>query len=230
MGASGPRLPELVPILAALTILAAGCRGGESVPGTLADGSPARTAGVRLEGVDGPVLRTRRLRTDVAGARASPRTAACLRSRWSGRPASPVVWRVAASGESVTFPGQSGRALQACDGAGDRAASKAWCGHAFGRTVSGRLRDPRLDVGGCRTSEGDAIAFAWIEPMPGARYIVVHRSGFSESYEIGDGLPIRVAVTERVDVGRTRATFVVSEHTATGRLLRERKLEAVVSG
>jgi hypothetical protein len=142
----------------------------------------------------------------------------------------PVVRRVSASGESVTFQGESGHSLRACDGEGFRAASKAWCSYAFGRLTSGRLRDARLDFGGCKTSEGDPIAFAWIQPLPEARYVVVRRNGFSEAYETGDGIPVRVAVTERVDIARSRATFDVSEHTAIGRLLRRQELEAVVSG
>lgn len=217
-------------LTAALATTASACSGGSDVPPTLVDGSPATVSDVRFESVDGPVLRTEERRTSLAIARAMPRTAACLGSGWNSRPAPPVVHRVGVSGESVTFAGDSGRTVQACDGSGSPRTSPTWCGHAFGRLVGGRLRDPRLDLGGCHTSDGDPVAFAWIDPGPGARYVIVERRGYSEAYATGAGLPVRVAVTEGIEPARTLATFGVTEHTASGRLLRRRELEAVVSG
>lgn len=223
---------RLAPALTAVAVVVAGCGSGSGgdVPEALVDGSPARTLDLHFEGVDAPVLRTRRRSLDLPTARADSRLASCLHANWSSLPAEPVVHRVGISGESVTFQSLSGHTLQACDGAGHSAASKAWCGLAFGRTVGGLLRDPRLDLGGCRTDDGDAIAFLWVEPGPGTRFVVVDRGGFSEAYEVDGDLPVRVAVTERVDVAGSRAVVRVSEHSSTGRLLRRRELEAVVSG
>lgn len=208
----------------------AGCASGSDPPRALVDGSPARAAVVRFESVDGPVLRTVVRRLDLASARVSTNAGSCLRAGWSSRPGSPVVRRVGTSGESVTFPGRSGRTVQACDGIGARAGSTRWCGHAFGRLVGGALLDPRLDVGGCATADGDAVAFAWIDPGPGTRYVVIGRDGYSEAYGTDRALPVRVAVTERIELPRSRATIVGSEHDARGRLLRRWEVDAAVSG
>lgn len=220
----------LSPVVAVLVLATSACGNGKAVPGALADGSPAHRSDLRFEGVDGPVLVTESRRLGVAAARAAPRVASCLRASWSTAPASPFVHRVGASGESVTFAGGSSRTLQACDGAGSAGTAAAWCGQAFGRLSGGRLRDPRLDLGGCRTSDGDPIAFVWIDPGPGARYVVVRRAGFSEAYETRAGLPVRVATTENVDLARSSAIVLTSEHAADGRRLRTREVKALVSG
>jgi len=227
------RIASLVaPTLATFVVVTGGCGVGsaDDVPETLADGSPARVPDFRFEGAAPPVLLTARRALDLPAALAERKVAACVRAGWSNRPAEPVVHRAGVSGESVTFPSASGRTLQACDGAGGPTSPEPWCGHVFGRPVDGRLRDPRLDLGACRTSSGDPISFVWVEPASGTRYVLVDRLGFSEAYEVGDGLPVRVAVTEGVDVARSRAVVHVSEHSSSGRLLRSYELEAVVSG
>jgi hypothetical protein len=92
------------------------------------------------------------------------------------------------------------------------------------------LRDPRLDLGGCTTSEGDPVAFAWVQPSQEARYVVVAQRGFGELYETSDGLAVRISSTAQVDLQRSRATFRVSEHAGDGRRLLVYELEASVSG
>lgn len=224
------RLVELASIVIPLAIGASGCASERSIPRTLVDGSPARAAEMELEGVDGPVLVTTMRRTNLQTVASVPRIASCLLEDWSARPVPPIVHRVATVGESVTFASTGSRALQACDGSGAAAGSRSWCGHAFGRLSSRRLLDPRLDLGDCRTDDGQPIAFVWIDPGPGTAYVVVRRHGFSEAYETAGGLPVRVAVTERIDVGRSSAVVMVSEHSADGRELRASEMEAFVSG
>jgi hypothetical protein len=221
------RLSMLPAVLAPLTLVA--CGRGEPTPATLVDGSPVHTPDLALEGVGGPVIVART--TIVPGHRlaASPATGSCLRSGWSERPAPPAVHRVGSAGESVTFASGSRRALLGCDGTGARGARR-WCGHAFGRLGRGRLRDPRLDLGGCLAPDRRPVAFAWIVPGSGTRYLVVRRRGFSEAYPTAAGLPVRIAFTEGLDVERSRASVEVSEHAEDGRRLRALELEAVVSG
>jgi hypothetical protein len=62
-----------------------------------------------------------------------------------------------------------------------------------------------------------------------ARYVVVQASGHAEAYAVVGGTPVRVT-TEDVDVGMSRATFIVSEHARDGRRLRAYELAAQVAG
>jgi hypothetical protein len=141
----------------------------------------------------------------------------------------PLVVRVGAYSTSVTFPRRAGRGLIACDGVPDaRDDGRKWCGRAFGRLSRGRLRDPRLDLA-CTDDDGSPIAFAWIQPSRRAAYVVVEQHGYVEAYRVAGGLPVRVANTD-VDVGRSSALFVVSEHDREGRLLRAYRLEPRVAG
>jgi hypothetical protein len=141
----------------------------------------------------------------------------------------PLVVRVGAYSTSVTFPRRAGRSLIACDGVPDaRDDGRRWCGRAFGRLSRGRLRDPRLDLA-CTDDDGNPIAFAWIQPSRRAAYVVVEQHGYVEAYRVAGGLPVRVANTD-VDVGRSSALFVVSEHDRDGRLLRAYRLEPRVAG
>jgi hypothetical protein len=140
-----------------------------------------------------------------------------------------LVVRVGAYSTSVTFATPAGRGLIACDGvAGARGDGRKWCGRAFGRLARGRLRDPRLDLA-CTDDDGNPIAFAWIRPSRRAAYVVVEQHGYVEAYRVAGGLPVRVANTD-VDVGRSSALFVVSEHDRDGRLLRAYRLEPRVAG
>ena len=223
-------LARIASIVIPLAIGATGCAREGSIPRTLVDGSPARAADVTLDGVDGPVLVTRTSSADLQEIAGAPGIESCLLEDWNARPAPPIVHRVATVGESVTFASALGRTLQACDGSGTAAGSRSWCGHAFGRLGRRGLLDPRLDLGGCRTDDGRPIAFVWIDPGPDTSYVVVRRHGFSEAYETAAGLPVRVAVTERIDVARSGAVVKVSEHSADGRELRASEVEAFVSG
>jgi hypothetical protein len=134
-----------------------------------------------------------------------------------------IAVRIGVDGESVTMRDRAG--VTACDGTG---APAAWCGSSFGRLYLGRLRDPRLDIGGCLHA-GAPIAFAWIDPGPGTRYVAVVQPGYAEVYEAAGGLPVRVT-TRDVRADSSGASFQFTEHDARGRLLRRAQVDAVPAG
>lgn len=193
------------------------------------DGSKVADSPVRLEGIGDPAIlaRVQVVRDVMPGTRAD----SCLRGRGGAhgaRPRGPIVERIGAESESVSFRESTG--LRACDNStGAHEESRRWCGGAFGRLYDGHLRDPRLSIG-CTTAGGKRIGFAWVEPANGVRYVVVEQQGFVEVYEVAGKLPVRIASTRDVSIERSRATFEVSEHDRRGRLRREYRLDAAVAG
>jgi hypothetical protein len=140
-----------------------------------------------------------------------------------------VVTRIGVSSETVTFRERS--AVAGCDTSRTTGADRErWCGGSYGRLFGGHLRDPRLDIAGCRTPDGDPIAFAWIEPRRGAEYVVVRQPGFAEVYPVVRGLPVRVATTSSIESDPIGATFDISEHDGAGRALRSYRLTARPAG
>ena len=105
-----------------------------------------------------------------------------------------------------------------------------WCGGAAGRLYSGHLRDPRLNMATCDSVDGDPMGFAWVEPDPKAKYLVVEQPGYAEVYETAGDLPVRVATVSGVLIEGSRATFELSEHDEAGRALRAYRLDARVAG
>jgi hypothetical protein len=228
------RAPErrgasVAPFLLVLGAVASGCAGGPDPPRALLDGSVARPPAVELEGISHPVVVAKAVARKVAAVPARPRIASCLHEGWSERPTGVAVLRIGAFGTSVTFRGGSGRSLLSCDGAGGHV-GPPWCGHSFARLMRGRLGDPRLDLGPCLTREGAPVAFAWIQPGPNTGYVVVAQPGFSEAYPTASRMPVRVATTSGLDLGRLAVTIAVSEHSAGGRELRSYELEARIAG
>ncbi len=213
-------------------MLVAACDGNDDgAPTTLMNGAKAAELPVDLEGVENPAVLTsvtvRRV-DEIEGASA---VATCLQQDWDDLPYGPIVMRVGVSGESVTFRNRSRRGLYGCDNSqGAREEDRRWCGGAFGQLYGGHLRDPRLDMGACTTREGGLLGFAWIEPGPGAKYVVVQQPGYAEVYEVGGGLPVRVTTTSDVEIERSRATFELSEHDANGRVIRRYRVDARVAG
>jgi hypothetical protein len=224
------RLFVLVAAAAGLCLLAVGCSNDERAPETLMDGSGASPPGIALEGVDSPAVLTRaraiRLTSVIPGSLA----AECLRGpARDARPTGPIVERVGVLGETVTLEDASG--LYGCDNsAGQREGHRRWCGSSFGRLYAGHLRDPRLDIAGCRTADGKPIGFAWVEPSRDARYVVVHETGFVEVYETAGALPVRISTLRGVEVEGSQARFRLSEHDAAGHVLREYELQAIPAG
>ncbi|MCS7006410.1 MAG: hypothetical protein NZL88_02515, partial [Gaiellaceae bacterium] len=89
--------------------------------------------------------------------------------------------------------------------------------------------DPRLDLL-CATADDEPLAFAWIEPVPRARFVVVEQAGYAELYRTAGALPVRVVTRAGVDRSASSASFRISEHAANGGLLRRYELEVGVSG
>jgi hypothetical protein len=142
-----------------------------------------------------------------------------------------VVERIGVFGESLTFADSRGEMLFACDGGSDPAGERhpPWCSGSAARLFDGHLLDPRLDLG-CRDRDGHPIAYAWVEPVAGARWIGVDQGSYIEVYEVVGHLPVRITALRHIDLGRSRATFDVRQYAASGRELVEGKLEAGVAG
>jgi hypothetical protein len=197
-------------------------------PPSLFDGSPAREPHVELEGVDTPVIRTRAM--VERGVPGSERRTSCLESFPGRRPSTVSVARVSVLGETVTFRDASGTSVLGCDnGAGSRDDDRRWCGGAYGRLYDGRLLDPRLDLL-CTDADDSPIAFAWIVPSAGSRFVVLRQDGYAEAYETAASLPVRVASSVGIDVATSSAILDVSEHDREGALLRRYSVEARVAG
>lgn len=227
-------LADLTVAIAAALIAAsvASCGNGDSqAPTELMDGSQMRGAPVQLEGVANPVVLTRARVTPAGEIASSSAGAACIRRRADEtNVAGAVVERVGVRSASVTFALASGRGLLACDDArGSREGDEPWCGGAFGSLAGGGLRDPRLSVL-CSTAEGGPTAFVWVEPERETRFVAIEQPGFTEVYETAAGLPVRVATISEVDLERASAALTISEHEATGALLRRYRLHAAVAG
>jgi hypothetical protein len=216
--------------LAALAAFVTACGRSPSAPSTLLDGSPAGAPAVELKGFYVPAVLTRLTVTRARGVLPGSPQAVCLARQTVGsRPDGAVVTRIGVSGETVTFRWRS--AVVACDT--NRNADDddvRWCGGSYGRLFGGRLRDPRLDIAGCRDARGDPVAFAWIEPRRGAQYVVIRQQGFVEVYPVAGGLPVRVATASGIESEPIGATFDVSEHDGGGRVLRTYRLRASPAG
>lgn len=197
-------------------------------PRTLFDGSRASQLSVELEGVSLPVIET-----DVVVAGPSSgdrRRAACVAAWAHRRTAGDAVVRTTVHGESVTLLDASGQAVLACDNSGGpREGNRRWCGGAFGHLRAGSVADPRLDLL-CTSADGAPLAFAWIEPSPTARFVVVEQSVYGEAYETAGSLPVRVVTRADGDRAPPTASFRISEHTGTGALVRRYELEVGVAG
>jgi hypothetical protein len=186
---------------------------------------------VELDGVEEPTVLTRARVVPVDTLPRGSPAEACFRRRARGMRVSGVaVERVGVSSESVTMRAASGRALIGCDdGPGSREGGRRWCGGAYGLVAGGRLRDPRLSIV-CTTGEGEPIAFAWVQLQPTTRYVAVDQRGFVEVYAAAGDLPVRVSTTTGVHLERSSADFAITEHTATGSLVRSYELRAAVAG
>ena len=175
------------------------------------------------------VTRARVLRRATHGARFD----ACLVSADADAVAADavVVERVGVDGESLTFATRDGRGVYACDGGRDPAGERRlpWCGLVFGERSDGRLLDPRLDVG-CRDRRGRPLGYAFVEPIPAARWIGVAQHGYVEMYEALAGLPVRIASARGIDPAGARGSFRVRQYDARGRELLRADLEARVAG
>jgi len=210
-------------ISAVAAVTAAGCGGPGGQPGRLLDGRPA----AELRAVDGSVVAAGRV-VDL-----DDRADACLPApaREGVAPDTAAVERVGVDGESLTFANRDGSLVYACDGGIDPAGERAppWCHTAVGEADRGRVLDARLDIA-CVDRRYHALAYAFVEPLAGVRWIGVRQDGYVELYEVLGRLPVRVATTQGIDADDARATLDVTQYDAAGRELLHGEMEAAVAG
>jgi hypothetical protein len=217
-------LDRLMPSAAALALVVAGCGGADGGrPSRLLDG---RTA-AQFEPVGGSVIASGRV-LDLDG-----RADGCLAAPDRANVASDaqMVERIGVDGESLTFASRDGSVVYACDGGVDPAGERnlPWCHAVVGELDAEHVLDPRLDVI-CRDRRRRPLAYAFVDPVPGARWIGVRQDGYVEIYEVLAALPVRVATIRGVDVENDTAAFAVTQYDAEGRKLVEGELEAAVAG
>jgi hypothetical protein len=203
-------------------VIPTGC-GGSGPPAQLIDGTTAQPPAVALE-TSRPQIATEVHVVDSTSARRG-RIARCLAGASEPPATGTIVERTGVNGSTVTFRTASGHDVIACDGTFGR----SWCGGAIGRLHAGHLLDPRLDLAGCSTADGDPLAFAWIKPGSRTRFVAIGQSGYGEVYEVAGRLPVRGPTTD-IDSETSSARFEVSEHDAAGRRLRSYTVAARVAG
>ena len=211
-------------VLLLAVVLVAGCDNGGNRPERLLYGQAAQ----EFRPVPGSVIALGRI---LDGTTLGGRFTSCRPAEAGIRNDAVVVERIGVVGESLTFADAGHKTVYGCDGGIDAAGERnpPWCGNAAGRLVSGKLLDPRLDVL-CRDPKGRPLAYAWVEPTAGVRWIGVDQGTYTEVYETLAGLPVRIVSALGVQPSRARATFYVTQYDSHGRELFKGKLEAQVAG
>ncbi len=211
-------------VLLLAVVLLAGCDSGGDRPERLLYGQAAQ----EFSPVPGSVIALGRV---LDGMTLGGRFTSCRPAEAGVRNDAVVVERVGVFGESLTFADAGHRTLYGCDGGTDAAGERKppWCGNPAGRLVGGKLLDPRLDIL-CRDPKGRPLAYAWVEPAAGARWVGVDQGTYTEIYEVLAGLPVRIASARGVQPSRARATFDVTQYDSHGKELVKGKLEAQVAG
>jgi hypothetical protein len=209
-----------------LLLVAAACSSGSGRPTRLLNGDRAGEFTPVPESV---LTHARVLRRGALGRRLD----LCLfpAERTSVPTDAVVVERIGIVGESLTFANAAHTGVYGCDGGIDPAGERRlpWCGEVFGQLSAGRLLDPRLDLV-CRDRDHSPLAYAFVEPVSGARWIGVDEGRYTEIYEVLAGLPVRVEGTQHVDTAQARARFDVTQYDVHGRELVRATLEASVAG
>ena len=216
------RLSLGAPLLA--VVLLVGCDRGGDRPQRLLYGERAQ----EFRPVAGSVIALGRV---LDGTTLGSRFTSCRPARAGIGNDSMVVERIGVFGESLTFADAAHKTLYGCDGGADAAGERKppWCGNPAGLLFHGKLLDPRLDVL-CRDRKSRPLAYAWVEPAAGVRWIGVDQGGYTEIYEVLAGLPVRVASARGVQPGRARASFDVTQYDSHGKELVKGRLEARVAG
>jgi hypothetical protein len=214
---------SLAVLLLAVALLA-GCDSGGDRPERLLYGQAA----LEFSPVPGSVVASGRV---LDGTTLGGRFTSCRPAEAGIGNDAVVVERVGVFGESLTFADAGHKTLYGCDGGTDAAGERKppWCGNPAGLLVKGKLLDPRLDVL-CRDPKGRPLAYAWVEPAAGVRWIGVDQGTYTEVYEALAGLPVRIASVRGVQRSRARATFDVTQYDSHGKELLKGKLEAQVAG
>jgi hypothetical protein len=211
-------------VLLLAVVLVAGCDNGGNRPERLLYGQAAQ----EFRPIPGSVIALGRV---LDGTTLGRRFTSCRPAEAGIGNDAVVVERIGVFGESLTFADAGHKTVYACDGGTDAAGERKppWCGNAAGRLVGGKLLDPRLDVL-CRDSKGRPLAYAWVEPAAGVRWIGVDQGTYTEVYETLAGLPVRIVSARGVQPSRARATFDVTQYDSHGKELFKGKLEAQVAG
>jgi hypothetical protein len=217
-------LDRLMPRAAALAALVvAGCGGGGERPARLLDGRPA----AQFAPVGDSVIASGRV-LEFDG-----RDDGCLAAPDRANVAfdAKTVERIGVDGESLTFASREGSVVYACDGGIDPAGERnvPWCHAVVGELHGEHVLDPRLDVL-CRDRRRRPLAYAFVDPIRGARWIGVRQDGYVLMYEVLADLPVRVATTRGIDLENDTAAFTVTQYDAEGRELVHAELEAAVAG
>jgi hypothetical protein len=129
-----------------------------------------------------------------------------------------VVERIGREGISYTLR-LGPLAILACD-EGPGGGRVRPCAVAIGKLFPDGLRDPRLTLA-CGFGRKKPLAFGWIVPVHDAAWIAVRASSGDELYRVATDLPVRIELTEGVSVADARATVVIRQLSATGRILRD---------
>jgi hypothetical protein len=211
-------------VLLLAIVLLGGCDSGGDRPERLLYGQAAQAFGP----VPGSVMAFGRV---LDGTTLGRRFTSCRPTGAAVRGDAVIVERTGVFGESLTFADDDRKTLYACDGGTDAAGERKppWCGSSAGVLVSGKLLDPRLDIA-CSDRKGRRLAYAWVEPAAGVRWIGVDQGSYTEIYEVLAGLPVRIASARGVQPDRARAAFDVTQYDNHGEELIEGKLEAQVAG
>jgi hypothetical protein len=213
-----------------LLVALARCGGGDSSP-QLADGSSPPAVPAALESLDDAVLTRMAVKRESELDRSE--YDACGVARDSGDRT--VIERTGVNGSSLTIA--SGRLVYACDKIPDLLIveddpdmpyGNIWCAAANGRIDEDGLNDPRLSL--CTNADDELTGFAWVEPQPGTKWIVVSDAGYREAYEVAESLPVRVTTTDGVQQFNSNASFAIEEYAGDGSKLREYVLETAVAG
>ncbi|MDX6408539.1 MAG: hypothetical protein QOE13_1610 [Gaiellaceae bacterium] len=220
MGLDRLRLAALLLV----AVLAAGCDRGVDRPERLLYGQAAP----EFKPVAGSVVASSRV---LDGTTLGARFTSCRPARAGIGADAVVVERIGVFGESLTFADPARKTLYACDGGTDPSGERKppWCGGAAGLLFNGKLLDPRLDVL-CRDRNGRPLAYAWVEPLAGVKWIGVDQGPYTEVYEVLARLPVRIVSGRGIQLGRSRATFDVTQYDGHGNELVKGKLEATVAG
>src|SRR4051812_32032349 len=189
-----PRRP-VRPILGLCLVAVALPACGSHAAGRLADGTRPRTLPHRVRAAAGDPTFTQghtlgRTAADELG------FADCRRRAGVAvPPGAVVVERVTTAG--ISFTTRVAPGLFACDmrPLRDGTAARA-CAMTIGKVQSGNLLDPRLTLA-CGFGQKRHLAFAWVEPRPRTRWLLVHDGERRELYEVAGDVPVRIAITNQ---------------------------------
>jgi len=212
--------------VATLALAAAACAGGggdTSAAPRASSQLPPRLRAIR------PPPRLDRVRVAVVPVSVRGSLAQCLRATSFRGGRVIVVERFGSFTRSVTVYRARNPQLFACDATGVPLEGGRWCGFSAGILRGGRLLDPRLDVL-CRDRRRRHVAVAWINAIPGARWVALDQGSFTELYPTAAGMPVRVATARHVSYGTSSAMFFVTQYAADGRTLARARLTARVAG